>query len=475
MEEVNLGDDIIEQIKNFNNRELTEEQNVLINKLMPNEGLKERYEMYGLCKERKHINTDDYWCQICESKNFQQNFKNWTSGNHNVDEFIQKAQLKAKSFEQILEWIEQDNFKNVEYLAKGGFGITYKAIWKDGYIKRDYKNDKWIRNGETKVALKCLHDSHDITAEFLKEIESHILAHKSGWVIRCFGISKDSKTNNFMMVMELRKGNLRQHLNDNFNSLNWEKKLYMLQAISYGLKDIHNSGLIHRDLHCGNLLSNENNDKEVYITDLGLCQPANAKISQDDNKEIYGVLPYVAPEVLNGDKYTKASDIYGFGIIAYEICTGLPPYHDVSHDTFLALKICQGLRPNSDYKIPQLIFDIINQCWDAVSSNRPIAKLIHKIFSDLLWNEYNDDYAIIRKQIKEADESNEKLKTSSSLLSTGALSYMNHPQAFYTSRRLDFKNLSKPKNSNLFETEYSDSISIDFVEQNIDSKVDKNN
>ena len=46
------------------------------------------------------------------------------------------------------------------------------------------------------------------------------------------------------------------------------------------------------------------------------------------------------------------------GIIAYEICTGLPPYHEIPHDEFLAAKICQGLRPKSDYKIPQLILDI---------------------------------------------------------------------------------------------------------------------
>ena len=42
--------------------------------------------------------------------------------------FIQKTQLKAK---RCLVWIEHDEFKNVEYLAKGGFGTVFKAIWKD--------------------------------------------------------------------------------------------------------------------------------------------------------------------------------------------------------------------------------------------------------------------------------------------------------------------------------------------------------
>ncbi|POG61256.1 kinase-like domain-containing protein, partial [Rhizophagus irregularis DAOM 181602=DAOM 197198] len=86
-----------------------------------------------------------------------------------------------------------------------------------------------------------------------------------------------------------------------------------------------------------------------------------------------GVLPYVAPEVVRGKEYTKESDIYSFGIIAYEVCTGFPPYHDIAHNQFLAIGICHGLRPKSNYKIPQLILNIISQCWDADSLKRPKA------------------------------------------------------------------------------------------------------
>jgi hypothetical protein len=69
-----------------------------------------------------------FWCQMCESKNFQQNFKNWTSGNHDVDGFIQKAQLKAKKWKEILEWIDYDKFKNVEYLSKGDLELLIKQF-----------------------------------------------------------------------------------------------------------------------------------------------------------------------------------------------------------------------------------------------------------------------------------------------------------------------------------------------------------
>ena len=65
--------------------------------------------------------------------------------------------------------------------------------------------------------------------------------------------------------------------------------------------------------------------------------------------------------------------------------------------------------------------------------------------------------SVIYKQAKEADEINEKLTSSAtSLSSTGIISYITHPQAVYTSRLLDFKNLPEPKNVNdLLGTEYS--------------------
>ncbi|GBB86965.1 hypothetical protein RclHR1_13410001 [Rhizophagus clarus] len=313
----------------------------------------------------------------------KQNFKSWTSGNNEVDKLIQEQ--------------------------KGGFGTTYKAIWKDApFWDKNYYGIK----GETKVALKCLlHSSQGITAEFLKKSESNIIASESG------------------------NGCLRQYLNDNLHSLSWNEKIEMLCGISIGLKDIHNSGLIHRDFHCGNLLSGRSYEYNVFITDLGLYQPVNVKYSQSDNKRIYGVLPYMAPEVLRGKEYTQTSDIYGFGIVAYEICTGLPPYHDIAHDEFLAIRICNGLRPQSNYKITQLILDIINQCWDADLSKRPKANDLYELVNKLFIDSYNKD-CDIHKQIEEANEINDK--SSSTVqppsLSTSNLSYTTHPQAVYTSR-----------------------------------------
>src|SRR2546429_3001385 len=114
---------------------------------------------------------------------------------------------------------------------------------------------------------------------------------------------------------------------------------------------------------------------KTCITDMGLCKPADYnKLENTNNNNIYGVLSYLAPEILRGQNYTKAADVYSFGIIMHEVFSGLPPYHDVSHDEDLAMKICLGLRPRFNIKVPQLIVQLINRrCLDANPFNRPTA------------------------------------------------------------------------------------------------------
>ena len=171
-----LSDDVINQIKDFDYHILTEEQKSLIDELIPNEELRERYKKYGLCDECSQPNTGEDWCQSCNSKHFQQEFNKWTSGNKEIDEFIQKFQLNATNDNEVLEWIPYDRFKNIEYLAEGGFGTVYKAIWIDGFIYY-WKNsqNKWHRNENWGVVLKCLKDSQNLDTDFLQEVICYLL------------------------------------------------------------------------------------------------------------------------------------------------------------------------------------------------------------------------------------------------------------------------------------------------------------
>jgi serine/threonine protein kinase len=208
-----------------------------------------------------------------------------------------------------------------------------------------------------------------VKVSFLQEIANHKLVDGDlKTVIICYGISQHPVTKNYIMVMEyMEGGDLRQYLKNNYIELGFDEKLLQLYNIIVGLGVIHDERLIHRDFHPGNILKDDN--KRCYITDLGLCRPVNG----ENEDKIYGVLPYVAPEVLNSKPYTQASDIYSFGIIAYELMSDFPPYvvydqklnsyREMSHDTDLALAICQGLRPDIDrIPIPQLLKDLIKRC-----------------------------------------------------------------------------------------------------------------
>ena len=186
-----LSDDVINQIKDFptSYSQLTQKQKSLIDDLIPNEELRERYKEYGVCKECNQPNTGSQWCQSCNSKHFQNNFNKWTSGNKEIDEFIQEFQLNATRIEEVLEWIPYEKFSNVKYIAKGGFGTVHKARWIDGYIENwnirqnewnrytsgyienwDTYENKWRRYTKRDIVLKSLNNSQNITTDFLQEV-----------------------------------------------------------------------------------------------------------------------------------------------------------------------------------------------------------------------------------------------------------------------------------------------------------------
>jgi serine/threonine protein kinase len=235
------------------------------------------------------------------------------------------------------------------------------------------------------VALKELNNSQQyMNTSFLQEIIYYKLTN-GVYVTPFYGISRNPKSKNYVMVMNyLEGGDLRKFLESNYEKLNFESKLMKASNIATGLVAIHKQGLVHKDLHPGNVLSNNIMGviEQCFITDLGLCQPVNDVI----NNKVYGFLPYLAPEILKfalseSEKknksipHTQASDIYSFGIMIYELFSGLSPYYDLQYDQRLAQEICQGLRPNLDaLKIPQLLENLIKKCWDSDPENRPTAE-----------------------------------------------------------------------------------------------------
>ncbi|GES88176.1 kinase-like domain-containing protein [Rhizophagus clarus] len=284
-------------------------------------------------------------------------------------------------------------------------------------------------------------------SDFLNEIKSHLQIYYFD-IIQCYGITQDPNTREYMMVLYYcDDGNLRNYLNLADYYIGYGNKIYKLQQIARGLLNIHNAGKVHKDFHLGNIL----HDKGYpYISDLGMCQPAN---EQTAVKGIYGVLPYIAPEVLRGHQYTKAADIYSFGIIMNEFLSEEIPFNNIPHDEFLAIKICKGLRPKISEDIPKLLADLIIKCWDAEIKNRPTTKELYLILTkwdEEVFDEACDEKGEIYFQVKECDKIGEK-KFKNRSNESKSKSIQTHPQAIYTSRLVNFKNLPKPVNSTFIQ------------------------
>ncbi|GBB99966.1 hypothetical protein RclHR1_00370007 [Rhizophagus clarus] len=96
----------------------TSESEDVDEKVVYMEDLEKRKQAYGICGECKEPGTGDYWCQPCNAKRFKDNFKNWTSGNKIIDEFIQQSQLNAVHYKKCLEWIPFEKFQNITYIAE---------------------------------------------------------------------------------------------------------------------------------------------------------------------------------------------------------------------------------------------------------------------------------------------------------------------------------------------------------------------
>ncbi|RHZ74354.1 hypothetical protein Glove_225g59 [Diversispora epigaea] len=412
------------------------------------------------CPECNQENTYYNWCKLCYSKHFQNDFNNWTSGNDKIDKFIQDAQLNANYHLEVIEWIPYDKFKSVKQIGKGGFGTIHYARWIDAKIdKWDIENQQWKRYGNIKVALKKF-DNFVNFNDVLNEMEIHLKTYTidHGTSIRFYGITQDPETLSYMMVLDYAsEGNLREYLKINFNNINWKQKLYNLFKLSSRLMNIHKLDIVHQDFHPGNILSSNFKDS-LHISDFGLSKLIGANPNNPEKKNIFGVLPYIAPEVLSGEEYTKAADVYSFGIIAYEMITGFPPYPDIPHDKDLAIKICNGLRPKIPFHIPKLITRTIMRCWDARVTYRPTLKELEdeldkyrRDYNDYLRGKNKDSEIVI--QIKKAEEFSAESTNTTTTTTTTPLNYQTHPQAIYTSRLLNFSKLPKPKNEENFEKE----------------------
>ena len=212
-----------------------------------------------------------------------------------------------------------------------------------------------------------------------------------------------------MIIMNYYElGDLTNYIINNFYNISWNDKLKKLFYIISGLEEMHNANVIHKDYHSGNIFITS-----ISITgDLGISKST----MEEDDGEIYGIVPYIAPEIFKGQKYTTASDIYSIGMIMWELMTGRRPFWNHEHDAELIIKICDGLHPPIDTNAPEGYIELMQECWNLDPNKRPtVADLMNKIMA-----------------IKRKESYNETIITKS----TDVGPIQNNPGAIYKSRYL---------------------------------------
>ncbi|PKC54937.1 kinase-like protein [Rhizophagus irregularis] len=354
------------------------------------------------CQECGRSDDFDFYkyCIPCNSVHFRNNFVHWTSGDSNLDKVIQNSQLNATCPSELIEWIEYSKFENIELIAHGGFGSVYKAIWKDGPIKDDnawdFNKSKWRRKNKKEVAVKKFRDTTNVSSDLLNEVNFNLkMNNENGGIetIRTYGVTRDPQNGEYAIVIQFKNGgNLRKMIKEHYSNLTWETILEILRRISEGLNSVHESKYYHKDLHSGNILNKilfDNTVGESVISDFGLCRPMN---QSSTDKTPYGILPFVAPEVLRENEFTEAADIYGFGMIMSELISGETPFADREYDENLFLAICFGERPQIPEYTPEPYAELMKRCWDPIPTNRPkteeLQETFDKLLQDLDFNEF---------------------------------------------------------------------------------------
>ncbi|RIB28290.1 hypothetical protein C2G38_2158265 [Gigaspora rosea] len=293
----------------------------------------------------EHINE-------CIRQHLKNNIHNWASGNEFLDDLIQS-----------------------------GFGSIFTSTWIDGRIVDwDEKAQKFVRSKPEKIVLKLLDKSNNASIDFFKEAITNIIFSISNPVnsVKCYGLTKYPDSSEYMLILKyMNDGDLNAFLFDENNKYNWKQIYSILQQILNGLCLIHGVDMVHKDIHPGNILSDQ---IKWYISDFGTCGPAD----KNPADQVFGIIPYVAPEVLYNKNYSTASDMYSIGIIMWQLVTRRKPFDNYNYDIHLARNICNGLRPLNESRIPYEYKCLMERCWDLDLLRRPSAfELIEYCFKML--------------------------------------------------------------------------------------------
>ncbi|MFE1403657.1 serine/threonine-protein kinase [Streptomyces sp. NPDC058770] len=226
--------------------------------------------------------------------------------------------------------------------------------------------------GET-VAIKVLKEElandADVVMRFLRERSVLLrLTHEN--IVRTRDLVVEGDL--LALVMDLIDGpDLHRYLRDN-GPLTPVAAALLTAQIADALAASHADGVVHRDLKPANVLLDERDGAmRPMLTDFGIARLADSP-GLTRTHEFVGTPAYVAPESAEGRPQTSAVDIYGAGILLYELVTGRPPFAGGTALEVLHRHLSE--EPRRPTTVPEPLWTVIERCLSKDPDRRPSAE-----------------------------------------------------------------------------------------------------
>jgi eukaryotic-like serine/threonine-protein kinase len=203
-----------------------------------------------------------------------------------------------------------DRYQPIEQIGTGGMATVWRA--------RDTLLGRFVA---IKRLLPHLADDPAAADRFKREAQSSARLSHSG-IVTVFDSGEDEEGP--FIVQELVEGSTLAGYLSETGPLGPERVIDMVSQVASALDHAHGLGVIHRDVKPANLILEA--DGRVRLADFGIARTVDDAATITATGELVGTITYLAPEILDGDPATVASDVYSLGAVTYELLSGRPPY-----------------------------------------------------------------------------------------------------------------------------------------------------